>query len=75
MEPPAPDVLEWLQKVHVPTIVAVAVIGLLLRSCYRCLTKSKKNGKTMKAPGGNFRMPRSDFDENPSAYFMNLRKK
>ncbi|KAL9339921.1 hypothetical protein Peur_066140 [Populus x canadensis] len=44
MEPPAPDVLEWLQKVHVPTIVAVAVIGLLLRSCYRCLTKSKKNG-------------------------------
>ncbi|KAG6768829.1 hypothetical protein POTOM_027759 [Populus tomentosa] len=42
MEPPTPDVLEWLQKVDVPTIVAVVVIGLLLRSCYRCLTK--KNG-------------------------------
>ncbi|KAL3583329.1 hypothetical protein D5086_014390 [Populus alba] len=73
MEPPTPDVLEWLQKVDVPTIVAVVVIGLLLRSCYRCLTK--KNGKTMKAPGRNFRIPRKDFDDNPSAYFRGLRKK
>ncbi|KAG6767735.1 hypothetical protein POTOM_028950 [Populus tomentosa] len=73
MEPPTPDVLEWLQKVDVPTIVAVVVIGLLLRSCYRCLTK--KNGKTMKAPGRNFRIPRDDFQENPSAYFRKLRKK
>ncbi|KAJ6908824.1 hypothetical protein NC651_019029 [Populus alba x Populus x berolinensis] len=62
MEPPTPDVLE-----------SVVVIGLLLRSCYRCLTK--KNGKTMKAPGQNFRMRRSDFDDNPSAYFRHLRKK
>ncbi|KAJ6908825.1 hypothetical protein NC651_019029 [Populus alba x Populus x berolinensis] len=29
----------------------------------------------MKAPGQNFRMRRSDFDDNPSAYFRHLRKK
>ncbi|KAJ6917668.1 hypothetical protein NC652_019873 [Populus alba x Populus x berolinensis] len=29
----------------------------------------------MKAPGRNFRIPRKDFDDNPSAYFRGLRKK
>jgi hypothetical protein len=37
----------------------------------RCLSKSVK---TMKAPGRNYRMPRSNFEANPSAYFRDLRK-
>uniref|UniRef100_A0A2K1WTD0 Uncharacterized protein n=1 Tax=Populus trichocarpa TaxID=3694 RepID=A0A2K1WTD0_POPTR len=37
----------------------------------RCLSKSVK---TMKAPGRNYHMPRSNFEANPSAYFRDLRK-
>ncbi|KAG6739052.1 hypothetical protein POTOM_058691 [Populus tomentosa] len=42
-----------------------------VRSCCGCLAWSVK---TMKAPGRNYRMPRSTFEANPSAYFRGLRK-
>ncbi|CAK7323501.1 unnamed protein product [Dovyalis caffra] len=58
----------------VTTVVAVVVIGLLIYSCCRCRTKTNE-GKTMKAPGQDFRIPREEFVENPSGYFRNLRKK
>ncbi|XVF85774.1 hypothetical protein PTKIN_Ptkin17bG0144400 [Pterospermum kingtungense] len=30
--------------------------------------------KTMKAPGGNYRIYRDDFEDDPSSYFRDLRK-
>ncbi|KAJ6952924.1 hypothetical protein NC653_041916 [Populus alba x Populus x berolinensis] len=65
------DVLRWLKKESVPIMVAVVVIALLFGGCCGGAAKSVK---TMKAPGRNYRMPRSDFEANPSAYFRGLRK-
>ncbi|KAG6739055.1 hypothetical protein POTOM_058694 [Populus tomentosa] len=52
-------------------------------SCCGCLAWSVrsfcgslfKSVKTMKAPGRNYRMPRSNFEANPCAYFRDLRKR
>ena len=51
-------------------VVAVAV-GLLWKLC--CSRSSE--GKTMKAPGRDSRIFRSDFERNPRGYFRNLRDK
>ncbi|KAJ6856007.1 hypothetical protein NC651_040578 [Populus alba x Populus x berolinensis] len=75
-------VLQWFKKANVPTMVAVVVIVLLFLSCCGCLAKIVGSCcgclawsvKTMKAPGRNYRMPRSTFEANPSAYFRGLRK-
>ncbi|KAJ6859527.1 hypothetical protein NC652_041723 [Populus alba x Populus x berolinensis] len=75
-------VLQWFKKENVHTMVAVVVIILLFLSCCGCLAKSVRSCcgclawsvKTMKAPGRNYRMPRSTFEANPSAYFRGLRK-
>ncbi|KAJ6856006.1 hypothetical protein NC651_040578 [Populus alba x Populus x berolinensis] len=65
-------VLQWFKKENVLTMVAVVVIVLLFLSCCGCLAKSVK---TMKAPGRSYRIPRSNFEANPSAYFRDLRKR
>jgi len=65
-------VLQWFKKENVPIIVAAVVVVLLFRSFHRCLFKS---AKTMRAPGRNYRIPRSSFEANPSAYFRNLRER
>jgi len=31
-------------------------------------------GKTMKAPGRDYRIPRADFERDPKSYFKDLRK-
>ncbi|KAG6738159.1 hypothetical protein POTOM_059721 [Populus tomentosa] len=57
-------------------------LAKIVRSCCGCLAWSVrsfcgclfKSVKTMKAPGRNYRMPRSDFEANPCAYFRDLRK-
>jgi hypothetical protein len=64
-------VLRWFKKENVPIMVAVVVIVLLFGGCCGGAAKSVK---TMKAPGRNYRMPRSNFEANPSAYFRDLRK-
>ncbi|XP_011041795.1 PREDICTED: uncharacterized protein LOC105137668 isoform X2 [Populus euphratica] len=64
-------VLQWFKKESVPIIVAVVVIALLFRICRGGAASSVK---TMKAPGRNFRIPRSNFEASPSAYFRDLRK-
>ncbi|TKY53734.1 hypothetical protein E2542_SST25276 [Spatholobus suberectus] len=46
---------------------AIVVVRLLFRG-------SGKGGKTMKAPGRNFRILRNDFERNPAKYFRGLRK-
>ncbi|KAG6739053.1 hypothetical protein POTOM_058692 [Populus tomentosa] len=63
-------VLQWFRKENVRIIVAVVVIALLFCGCRGGPAKS---GKTMKAPGRNSRIPRSNFEASPSAYFRNLR--
>ena len=65
-------VLQWFRKENVPIIVTVVVvvIALLFRGRRGGPAKS---GKTMKAPGRNSRIPRSNFEASPSAYFRNLR--
>ncbi|KAK7393694.1 hypothetical protein VNO78_22257 [Psophocarpus tetragonolobus] len=40
----------------------------------RMIFGSGKGGKTMKAPGRDYRMLRKDFETNPKGYFRNLRK-
>ncbi|CAK7323511.1 unnamed protein product [Dovyalis caffra] len=72
------SVVKWCKKEKtLLTVVAVAIIGLLmLCCCCKCLTKKTRiSGKTMKAPGQDFRMLRNDFEASPSAYFRNLRSK
>ncbi|XP_011041793.1 PREDICTED: uncharacterized protein LOC105137667 [Populus euphratica] len=65
-------VLRWFKKEKVPIMVAVVVIVLLFRGCRGGPAKSVK---TMKAPGRNSRIPRSNFEASPSAYFRDLRKR
>ncbi|KAJ6859526.1 hypothetical protein NC652_041723 [Populus alba x Populus x berolinensis] len=55
-------VLQWFKKENVPIIVAVVVIALLFRGCRGGPAKS---AKTMKAPGRNSRIPRSNFEASP----------
>ncbi|KAJ6433297.1 hypothetical protein OIU84_017066 [Salix udensis] len=68
-------VVKWFNKQNVTALVAVAVIGLLMICCCcKCLRKKKRfGGKTMKAPGQDFRILRDDFEANPSGYFRNKR--
>ncbi|CAK7323507.1 unnamed protein product [Dovyalis caffra] len=68
-------VVNWFKKDNVISIVAVVVVALLIHSFCKCLTKTKTAGKTMKAPGKNFRIPRKEFEANPSGYFRKLRNK
>ncbi|KAG5233568.1 MDIS1-interacting receptor kinase [Salix suchowensis] len=60
-------VVEWFNEQNVTALVAVAVIGLLMiYCCYKCLKNGCFGGQTMKAPGQDFRIPRDDFEANPS---------
>jgi len=68
-------VVKWFTKQNVTAVVAVAVIGLLMICCCcKCLKKKRRyGGRTMKAPGQDFRILRDDFEANPADYFRNLR--
>lgn len=67
-------VVKWFTKQKVTAVVAVAVIGLLMICCCcKCLKKKRYGGRTMKAPGQDFRILRDDFEANPADYFRNLR--
>ncbi|KAG4981678.1 hypothetical protein JHK87_026427 [Glycine soja] len=46
----------------------------LLWKVIKAIFGGGKGGKTMKAPGRNYRMFRKDFELNPANYFRNLRK-
>ena len=53
-------------------IISVAVaVGLLWKLC----CSSSFGGKTMKAPGRDYRINRSDFQRNPRGHFRDLRGK
>ncbi|CAI9756146.1 unnamed protein product [Fraxinus pennsylvanica] len=66
----------WL-RVAIPFIImAVAPIVFIWIFRYCCLCRmglGLGRVKMMKAPGRNFRMPRSVFESDPKRYFWNLR--
>ncbi|KAI7995093.1 hypothetical protein LOK49_LG11G01108 [Camellia lanceoleosa] len=47
----------------------------IMSLCRRCCCCCGRGVKTMKAPGRNYRMPRSTFESNPRSYFRDLRGK
>ncbi|WVY99018.1 hypothetical protein V8G54_031169 [Vigna mungo] len=61
-------------------LVAIVVVWILWKmimvifGCfYRCCCCCCRRGRTMKAPGRNYRIFRDDFERNPRDYFRNLR--
>ncbi|XAR55946.1 hypothetical protein NMG60_11036199 [Bertholletia excelsa] len=59
-----------------PWIITAVVILLICRCC--CCGgrgRTTRSGKTMKAPGRDYRMLRAEFEENPRAYFRGVRGK
>ncbi|KAH7839388.1 hypothetical protein Vadar_003517 [Vaccinium darrowii] len=54
---------------------AVALVGWGLIKLVSSSSGSGSDGKMMKAPGRNYRMPRKEFEKSPSDYFRDLRKK
>ncbi|CAI9756147.1 unnamed protein product [Fraxinus pennsylvanica] len=67
----------WLHVAIPFLIMAVALILFIwiCRCCCRwcCSGRGSGGGKMMKAPGRNFRMQRSVFENDPKGYFWNLR--
>ncbi|TKY53735.1 hypothetical protein E2542_SST25277 [Spatholobus suberectus] len=57
-------VVHWLWK----------VISGVVRWLWKVISRCCKRGKTMKAPGRDYRILRNDFERNPADYFRNLRK-
>ncbi|KAL7181574.1 hypothetical protein ACSBR1_040465 [Camellia fascicularis] len=68
----------WLH-VATPFLIASAVLLIMClccRCCCCCCSRGRGRGvRMMKAPGRNYRMPRSTFESNPRAYFRDLRGK
>ncbi|CAA0825562.1 Unknown protein [Striga hermonthica] len=60
-------ICQWIQ-VAKPYLIAAVVLWLVFR-----LFSGGGGGKTMKAPGRNYRMRRSTFESNPKGYFSDLR--
>ncbi|KAK7354934.1 hypothetical protein VNO80_14176 [Phaseolus coccineus] len=56
--------------VTVAAIVLVWFLWKLIKVIFGCCCR---RGRTMKAPGRNYRISRNSFERNPSAYFRNLR--
>ena len=56
--------------VGVAVAASVAAVGLL----WKMFSSSSSGGKTMKAPGRDYRIFRSDFDRDPAGYFRDLRR-
>ncbi|WOH07954.1 hypothetical protein DCAR_0727389 [Daucus carota subsp. sativus] len=67
------DALKHWAQVGAPFLVAWLVLFLLMFCCKRC--GRGRSERTMKAPGRDYRMPRSEFEENPGSYFRGLRKR
>lgn len=65
----------WVQ-VGSRFLVAWLVL-LLLMFCCKCCGRGGggRSQRTMRAPGGNYRMPRNEFERNPGSYFRNLRSR
>ncbi|ERN16313.1 hypothetical protein AMTR_s00063p00213410 [Amborella trichopoda] len=53
-------------------IAGLAFAGYLVLKVMKAFSGGKGSGKTMKAPGRPFRIPRSPFESNPRGYFRQL---
>ncbi|KAG8366485.1 hypothetical protein BUALT_Bualt17G0084900 [Buddleja alternifolia] len=64
------EINHWFLVVW-PYLIAAVVVWFIYRCC---CGGGGGNGKMMKAPGRNYRMPRNAFESDPKAYFSDLRK-
>ncbi|KAL6983303.1 hypothetical protein U1Q18_016691 [Sarracenia purpurea var. burkii] len=69
----AEQLKHWLQ-VAKPFIIAGVVLVICIGCCRRCCG-GRRAVKMMKAPGRDYRMPRSVFEGNPKSYFRGLHGK
>ncbi|KAK7279236.1 hypothetical protein RJT34_24282 [Clitoria ternatea] len=54
--------------------IGVAVVGAVIIGLLWKALSTGSEGKTMKAPGRDYRMSRDDFEHNPAKYFRDLHK-
>ena len=65
-------VLVWFLSMSIPVVVCFPwkMIKVIVPFLWKMIFRT---GKTMKAPGRNYRILRATFERNPAAYFRNLR--